>query len=129
MKAVLFSILLLSICNGLSLKVTNTDPYCFKIIGVQGQFLHFSYMVRGRAEDNVHFTISNGVYFKEHPKLRELDLVVPFEAEGEIKVCLSSLDERNKVFTFFSEVKNDTNSNKGITFTHINEATDKLKRV
>lgn len=80
MKAILFSILLLSICNGLSLKVTNTEPYCFKILGAQGQFLHFSYMVRGRTEDNVHFTLSTGENLKEHPRMRELDIVEPFGA-------------------------------------------------
>lgn len=37
----------------LSLKTADTKEYCFAVKGKPGQFLHFSYIVRGRNEDNV----------------------------------------------------------------------------
>ena len=45
--------LLLTQINGLQLKTTDTKEYCFSVKGRAGQYLHFSYMVRGRNEDNV----------------------------------------------------------------------------
>ena len=42
-----------SIIAGLSLKTTDSNYYCFMIKGKEGQYLHFSYLVRGRNEDNV----------------------------------------------------------------------------
>ena len=37
----------------LSLKTADTNEYCFAVKGKSGQYLHFSYLVRGRNEDNV----------------------------------------------------------------------------
>jgi hypothetical protein len=39
--------------TSLSLKTADTKEYCFAVKGKPGQYLHFSYLVRGRNEDNV----------------------------------------------------------------------------
>lgn len=43
--------------------------------------------------------------------------------------CLRSQDERTKTFNFYWKVRNDTTAKTGITLSHIQEATNKLKKV
>ena len=37
----------------LSIKVYDTNEYCLRIQGTPNEYLHFTYLVRGRNEDNV----------------------------------------------------------------------------
>ena len=56
-------------------------------------------------------------------------MVEPFGPSGEITACLTSTDEKTKVFTFYYEIKANDKAKTGITLNHITEATNKLQRV
>jgi hypothetical protein len=49
---------ILALSSALSIKVFDTNEYCFTVNGPEGEYLHFTYLVRGRNEDNVRFTIT-----------------------------------------------------------------------
>ena len=64
MKVLLLLLLcLLSTINAMSIKTSDTKEYCFTVKGKPGQYLHFSYIVRGRNEDNVALKV-NYCHFK-----------------------------------------------------------------
>ncbi len=58
-----------------------------------------------------------------------MDIAERFDEEGWLTACMKSLDEHTKTFNFFYEVKKESKVKKGITITHIQEATDKLQRI
>jgi hypothetical protein len=58
-----------------------------------------------------------------------MDIAEQFGAQGQIKVCLKSLDSRAKTFNFYWTVKDDPNISKGITMDHINEAIDRIRNI
>lgn len=75
MKSTLVQFALLPLlASCLSFKVYDKNEYCFTIAGNPGQYLHFSYMVRGRSEENVAFRLLNEGKEIQHVKQRELDV-------------------------------------------------------
>ena len=55
---ILFTLLIPSLISALSFETKDMGEYCMKIKGNPGQFLHFTYMVKGRNEENVQFKVS-----------------------------------------------------------------------
>lgn len=125
MKALFIAATLLAASNALAITVYDTKEYCFTVSGPEGEFLHFTYLVRGRNEDNVRFTIQKESG-QQTTQLRqkELDVVERFDETGKLTACLQSYDEHTKTFNIFFEVKQDNKPKKGITLTHIQEATE-----
>lgn len=80
MKAFFITSTLLALANSLAIKVYDTNEYCFTVNGPEGEFLHFTYLVRGRNEDNVKFTIKRDSGQQvSHLKQREMDVVERFD--------------------------------------------------
>ncbi len=50
---------LIFLINAMSIKISDTKEYCFSVKGKPGQYLHFSYIVRGRNEENVALKVIN----------------------------------------------------------------------
>ena len=62
MKVLLFLVLyLFSVISTISIKTSDTKEYCFTVKGKPGQYLHFSYIVRGRNEDNVALKVNKSL--------------------------------------------------------------------
>ncbi|TNV78361.1 hypothetical protein FGO68_gene1399 [Halteria grandinella] len=130
MHALLIASTIFAVSSALSIKVYDTNEYCFTVYGPEGQFLHFTYLVRGRNEDNVKFTIKReSGQTTTQLRQRELDVVERFDESGKLTACMQSHDEYTKTFNFFFEVKQDSKPKKGITLTHIQEATEKLNNM
>lgn len=53
MKSLFIAALLLAVASALEIRVFDTKEYCLSIKGDPKQFLYFSYIVRGRNEENV----------------------------------------------------------------------------
>ena len=68
--------LLLSLVTALSLQTTDTKEYCFQIKGKPEQFLHFSYLVRGRNEDNVALKVYYKFFIKISSITRKKGIII-----------------------------------------------------